>query len=98
VPSKRGSRPDVGRRGYGHEVGTGNHPAVRYGDIDAELLRESIDAVTSAGDAFVFGCTSDKGAFVVRVLSDAGNGVWYPPTAAALAGVLAEAANIARGL
>lgn len=86
------------RRGYGSGIGNGRSDAVRYGLVDAELLRGCIDSVTEAGDAIMFSRTTDGGAFAIRILSDAGNGTWYPPTAEALQHVLVEADHIARGV
>ena len=87
-----------GRKGYGNGNGHANRGVVRYGEADAELVLGCIDSVTAAGDAILFGRTADGGAYVVRVLSDAGSGVWYPPSAEALGYVLTEADHIARGI
>jgi hypothetical protein len=97
--SGKGKGPNVpGRRGYGYVNDPGGVPSVRYGDTDAELLRECIDAVVSHGDAILLGATADQGAYVVRVLSDAGNGVFYPPSGDALQNVLTHVIDVARGL
>lgn len=98
MPSSRKKSPVPGRRGYGANGGDGGDTSVRYGNTDAELLRECIDAVSVAGDAILFARTTDGGAYVVRVLSDAGNGVWYPPTGEALEGVLSKVIDVAKGL
>lgn len=98
MPAKDRKPGVEGRRGYGDDVGGNGAHAVRYRDADAEILRECIDAATASGDAIVFARTNDAGAYVVRVLSDAGNGVWYPPTHEALHGVLEKVTGIARGL
>jgi hypothetical protein len=98
VPSKqkRGSTP--GRSGYGQSEPDSDANPLRYRDVDAELLREVVDAVVQAGDCIQFTRTADAGAYVVRVISDAGNGAWYPPSVEALAVVLGKAGDIARGL
>lgn len=98
MSSNRKTPPGTGRRGYGHDEGNGHAEALRYGNADAELLRECIDSVSNAGDAVLFARTTDGGAFVLRVLSDSGNGVWYPPSDEALVGVLQKVIEIARGL
>lgn len=98
MPSQRKRTPVPGRRGYGANGQDGVDSTVRYGSADAELLRECIDAVSVAGDAVLFARTTDSGAYVVRVLSDAGNGVWYPPSNEALSGVLVKIIEVAKGL
>lgn len=98
MSGNRKTKPSTGRRGYGNDPGDGDFTALRYGNADAELLRECIDSVSSAGDAVLFARTTDGGAFVLRVLSDAGNGVWYPPSDEALVGVLQKVIEISRGL
>lgn len=96
--SKTDSGATNGRRGYSDNGDQGSRDTVRYGTADAELLRECIDAVTNAGDCIQLSRTTDGGAFVVRVLSDAGNGCWYPPNSDALEYTLRHASDIARGL
>lgn len=98
MSGNRKTQPSTGRRGYGHDGGNGDSTALRYGNVDAELLRECVDSVSSAGDAVLFARTTDGGAFVLRVLSDSGNGVYYPPSDEALVGVLQKVIEIARGL
>lgn len=98
MSSNRKAKPSSGRRGYGNDKGDSDSTALRYGNADAELLRECIDSVSGAGDAILFARTIDGGAFVLRVLSDAGNGVWYPPSDEALVGVLQKVIELARGL
>lgn len=98
MSSNRKAASSTGRRGYGNDAGNSDVAALRYGNVDAELLRECVDSVSNAGDAILFARTIDGGAFVLRVLSDSGNGVWYPPSDEALVGVLQKVIEIARGL
>lgn len=95
------SRKPTGRpahNGYGGANGGSMHTPVRYREVDAELLRECVDAVVEAGDAIILGATTERGAFMVRIKSDSGDGCWYPPSAEGLAIVLSNAASIARGM
>lgn len=87
-----------GRRGYGGQDDGTLRDTVRYREVDGDLLRECVDAVTEAGDCIQLSRTSDGGAFVIRVLSDAGPGCWYPPTKQALEMTLSRCTEIARGL
>lgn len=98
MPSKDRESGVPSRRGYSDSARGNGSGTVRYGAIEAELLRECVDYVTTTGDAVVFALTRDGGAFCVRVLSDAGNGCWYPPTPEALRNTLTNVIDIAKGL
>ena len=98
MPRSKKPPEKPGHRGYGLRDGGDDPPAVRYRDIDAELLRECVDAVVEAGDAIILSATLERGAYVVRIKSDSGDGCWYPPSAEALGVILSNAANIARGM
>jgi hypothetical protein len=62
-------------------VGNGG---VSFGQVSGETLRGCIEAVVGAGDAILFGRTSDGGALSVRVLSDGATECWYPSDASEL--------------
>lgn len=98
MPRSRKQAGKATHNGYGGANGGSNHTPVRYGSVDAELLRECVDSVVEAGDAIIFGATTERGAFMVRIKSDSGDGCWYPPSVEALAVVLSNAALIARGM
>lgn len=98
MPRARAKAGKATHNGYGGANGGSDHSPVRYRDVDAELLRECVDAVVEAGDAIILGATTERGAFMVRIKSDSGDGCWYPPSAEGLAGVLSNAASIARGM
>lgn len=89
---------NAARRGYGSANGNGIGDPVRYGIVDAELLRDTIDAVANSGDAIIFGLTKDGGAYSIRVLSDAGNGQFYPPSPEAFQNTLVHITGVAKGL
>lgn len=98
MPRARKNAGKPTHAGYGGANGGGNAAPVRYREVDAELLRECVDAVVEAGDCIIFGATSERGAFMVRIKSDSGDGCWYPPSAEGLTVVLSNAANVARGM
>lgn len=70
-------------------------PALRLGQIGGEALSVCIDAVVGAGDAILFGRTSDGGAISLRVLSDGVTECWYPTDVSELLEVLEAITAIA---
>jgi hypothetical protein len=88
VPSRK-DMPDRPRSGkYSTLSGRGNLQAVQLRSIDGNLLRDAMDKVVTAGDAILFGRTSDGGAFSVRVLSDGATDCFYPTDAIELSELL----------
>ena len=88
MPSRK-DIPDRSRSGkYGGLSGRGDLQAVSLRTIDGNLLRDAMDKVVAAGDAILFGRTSDGGAFSVRVLSDGATDCFYPTDAIELSELL----------
>ena len=52
-------------------------PAVQFGEADAELVRNCIEAIITDGDAVMFGQTSDGGALSVSVYSGGARQQFY---------------------
>lgn len=63
---------------------------VSVGDTDANLLRDCIDAVTTSGDAIMFGRTQDGGALSVAVYCGGKRAVAYFVDVDALQNALVE--------
>jgi hypothetical protein len=73
----------------GFGVGSAN-AAVSVGDVDAELLRDTVAAVTGDGDAIMFGRTTDGGALSVSVYSGGRRAVVYFTDVGSLQNALVE--------
>lgn len=70
MPNKSGRPSDDSEPAkYAGVGGPGESGSLRYRDAEAELLRDTIDAVTQDGDAVMFGRTSDGGALSISVYS-----------------------------
>lgn len=69
--------------------------ALRIGQAGGDTLSACVDAVIAAGDAILFGRTSDGGALSLRVLSDGVTECWYPTDASELLEVLEAITAIA---
>lgn len=91
-----GSGPVAGSTRYGGHGKRGGSEPVSYGACDAAVLNDAITAITDAGDAVLFGKTSDGGAYMVRFLSRGSSDVEYPATVGELQDVLVEATRIAQ--
>lgn len=66
------SKPDssgVGKYGGVRPKGTGPYGAEALGEVDADLLREALTAVLTAGDAILLGTTRDGGAVAIQAYS-----------------------------
>lgn len=83
MPRSRDSRDPTGRENktarYQLPLDNGG-PTFSWDDVDESLVRDCIRNVVLAGDAIMFGKTSDGGATMVRVYSGGDAHTWYGPT------------------
>jgi hypothetical protein len=84
VPSTRNAGSNHGPSKYDGVNGSGSGRALSYGQIDGNLLRDCVEAITAAGDAILFGRTSDGGALSLHVLSNGSTIKLYPADASML--------------
>jgi hypothetical protein len=69
VPDKPVRRPVGSKRTYGSFGSKRDREALSWGTADFDVIARAIEAVTAAGDALVFGRTTDGGALSLSVLS-----------------------------
>lgn len=83
MPRPRDSRDHTGQENltarYQLPLDTGG-PTFSWDDLDESLVRDCVRNVVLAGDAIMFGKTSDGGATMVRVYSGGDAHTWYGPT------------------
>jgi phage tail sheath gpL-like len=71
------------------------HTSITWGEVDAAAIGECVAAVTAAGDAILFGTTSDAGSLVITVCSGQRRIKFYATTAKEAAEHLAAIENAA---
>lgn len=69
---------------------------LRWADVDAQAIRDAIDAVTAAGDACLFSLSSDGGVLVLQVFAGADKPKFYAKDATQAEVILSEIENAAR--
>jgi hypothetical protein len=84
VPSSRSSGNTRDSSKYASVLGAGSAGAVSYSTLDGNFLRDTVESVTSCGDAILFGRTSDGGALSVQLLSGGVATKFYPSDASQL--------------
>jgi hypothetical protein len=84
VQTRRSSGASVGSDRYASLKGSTNGGTLHYSSVGGDVLRNTVEAVTGAGDAILFGRTSDGGALSVQVLHDKKATRFYPSDASEL--------------
>lgn len=91
MPRSRDSRDGTGREDqtarYQLPLGESG-PTFAWDDLDESLVRDCVRNVVLAGDAIMFGRTTDGGATMVRVYSGGDAHTWYGPSTEAFEVVL----------
>lgn len=99
LEAKRRKAVAAGKARYAGMGGVLQGKQVSWGDVSPQVVASAVDALTSVGDAVMFGLTSDATAYVVQLFTEGERPRWYPATPEAceeLLGMLADAARAAQ--
>jgi hypothetical protein len=84
VSSHKSNSPTQSASRYAGLRAVNRTGALSFGQVAGDTLRECVTTVVAAGDAILFGRTSDGGALSVRILSNGVTECWYPSDASEL--------------
>lgn len=95
TPHTKGQKSQGHRSAYVRKNAT---TAVRWEDVNGDLLVGMLDALQSVGDAALLGATMDGGALVICVCSGDDRIKYYPSSVEEATQTIGEITNAAHGL